>query len=69
MSVLLTDISVQRDAEVVPPRNELYDSFKMYGSNHRMIWGNIVVVKSENNGRVCDVLERDLTFIEQLVSR
>ena len=44
----------------------LYDSFKMSDGRHSH-FGNIMVVKSNSEGVVVDVCERDLYFIEVLV--
>lgn len=58
----------QRQYDKSIPRSVLYESFK--GSDAtRSVWGNIVVVKSDRDGLVCDVLEKDLFFIEWLVYR
>lgn len=50
------------------PQNLLYESFKCDDAT-RSLWGNIVVVKSDTSGQVCDVVERDMFFIERLVYR
>lgn len=48
------------------PRNALYDSFKMQDGRHSH-FGNIIVVKTNSDGVVVDMCERDLYFIEVLV--
>ncbi|RXW11174.1 hypothetical protein EST38_g14681, partial [Candolleomyces aberdarensis] len=51
---------------VVEPKNKLYDSFQA-GDGRNSVKGNIMVVKSDNRGLVCDVQERDIGHIEWLV--
>lgn len=50
------------------PRNLLFETFKCEDAK-RTVWGNIVVVKSDRNGKVVDVKERDIFFIERIVYR
>ncbi|KAJ3516298.1 hypothetical protein NMY22_g14244 [Coprinellus aureogranulatus] len=55
------------------PRNRLYDTFKVRDSGdfggQTQLFGNVLVVKSDRDGTVADVLERDLFFVERLVHR
>lgn len=62
-----TDVS-QRSTLDPTPRNLLFESFKCEDAK-RTVWGNIVVVKTDRSGQVCDVKERDVFFIERLVYR
>lgn len=48
------------------PRNILFETFKCENAQ-RSVWGNLVVVKSDKYGHVCDIKERDLFFIETQV--
>lgn len=50
------------------PRNELYERLKgQFGS--RTVYGNVLVIKTDTLGLVCDVLDRELFFVERLVYR
>lgn len=45
-----------------------YDNLKGI-DGQKTVYGNILVVKSDSLGFVCDVLERDVFFVERLVCR
>lgn len=50
------------------PRNELYSLIKARaGEGVRTVWGNILVVKADKEGKVCDVIREDIYFVETLV--
>ncbi|KAF5318409.1 hypothetical protein D9611_013936 [Ephemerocybe angulata] len=50
------------------PLNQLYSLFKARaGSGIRSVWGNVLVVKADKDGIVCDVVVEDLYFVETLV--
>lgn len=59
---------VQKTRRASIPRNKLYSKLMEF-TNLRTVVGNILVVKSDRLGHVCDVLERDLYFIERLLYR
>jgi hypothetical protein len=71
----LTFATRQRQLSGRFPKNLVYNTFKVrdafgFGaSSVRTVWGNIMVVKSDREGVVLDVQERDLYFIETLVHR
>jgi hypothetical protein len=66
VGALLSLTSWKRDTGVSEPWNNVYDSFKA-GDGKNTVKGNIIIVKSDNKGIICDVLERDLGHIEWVV--
>lgn len=49
------------------PYNELCDTFGPPLGDKASCYGNLLVVKTDPEGLVVDVLDRDLTYIEELV--
>ncbi|KAF5317854.1 hypothetical protein D9611_015089 [Ephemerocybe angulata] len=50
------------------PVNDLYESYKCE-DGVRTVWGNIVVVKTDRMGEVCDMVEKDIGVAELLIYR
>ncbi|KAF5309094.1 hypothetical protein D9611_014961 [Ephemerocybe angulata] len=48
------------------PVNDLYESYKCE-DGVRTVWGNIVVVKTDRMGEVCDMVEKDIGVAELLI--